>query len=65
MTEIEKKNKKGKNYYLTYLAPLAGPAEAQPTGLYQSPLTSRQEDAKRVADARRRTPGHLLLAASL
>ena len=65
MSEIEKENKKGKNSYLAYLAPPAGPAEAQPTGLCQSPLTSRQEDAERVADARRRTPDCLLLAASL
>ena len=67
MSEIEKKTKKGKTltWGLAYLAPQAGPAEAQPTGLCQSPLTSRQEDAERVADARRRTPDHLLLAASL
>ena len=42
-------------------AQLAGPASWP----YQSSSPPRQEDAERVADACRRRPGHLLLAASL
>ena len=41
-----------------------GPAEAQPTGLCQSPPTSRQEDSTRVAAAREHAPRHLLLPAA-
>ena len=67
MLENRKINKSGKTYLghlpetWHYAAQLAG----QSSWLCQSSSPLRQEDAKRVADARRCASGHLLLAASL